>query len=82
MNELITILLFGIFMEMSFLLGIIVSGKVNKPLETIKPTIKKVKLSKEEIEEREHIQEIDRINLSNIEAYNGTSTGQEDLPRY
>ena len=42
MNELIVILLFGIFMEMSFLLGIVVSGRVNKPLEAIKPTFKKI----------------------------------------
>ena len=77
----IVILLFGIFMEMSFLLGIKISDKRGNTIVSSKPSIKKPKLTKEEIEELDKLQEIERINLANIESYDGTETGQEEFPR-
>ena len=88
MESIIICTLFGIFILLSFILELHYGSKIKtnqvieipkilKPIKTIKNEIKEKKEEKRiNIE-----QEIERINLENIENYNGSEIGQKDFPR-
>lgn len=82
--ELLTCTVFGVFILLSFVLGLHFGTKIrdNKPIITNPiETIKENKIIREEKREKEKEQLIEEINLANIDAYDGTSLGQQDFPR-
>lgn len=66
-----------------FLIGAKVGQTVNKGEDIKLPTVNPVEIAREHREKKEAEMEQDRINtiLQNIEAYDGTPFGQEDVPR-
>ena len=82
-DTLILIVSIGIMNVLCFFIGAKVGQKVvrQEPIEM--PKIQPIKAIREHNENREvvRIQEKDRILSENIDNYNGTSLGQQDLPR-
>lgn len=82
-DTLILIVSIGIMNILCFFIGAKVGQKVvrQEPIEI--PKIQPIKAIREHNENREvvRIQEKDRILSENIDNYNGTSLGQQDLPR-
>ena len=79
--EVITILAVGFVCMACFLTGVRVGRGKDDPIVPIAPSIvpkKEAKVNEKEAEMERH-----RMNiiLSNIENYDGTSRGQEDVPR-
>lgn len=80
------ILLFAV-MTASNILCVIIGAKIGQKVakgEEVKlPTVNPMQAFKEHRERREAEKEQDKIEtiMRNIEAYNGTSDGQKDLPR-
>ena len=80
------ILLFAV-MTASNILCVIIGAKIGQKVakgEEIKlPTVNPMQAFKEHQERREAEKEQDKMEtiMRNIEAYNGTSDGQKDLPR-
>lgn len=77
--------IFGVFVIISFTIGLIFGVKLrnNKEISIPNP-IKMIEEKKQEKVIKEIVskrQEIDEINLANIEAYDGTELGQRDIPR-
>ena len=66
-----------------FLIGAKVGQKVSKGEDIELPTINPIEAVKERREKKEAEMEQDRLDtiMRNIESYNGTSAGQEDVPR-
>jgi hypothetical protein len=66
-----------------FVIGAKVGQKVSKGEEIKTPTINPMKLYREHEAKKEAQMEQDRIDtiMRNIEGYDGTSRGQEDVPR-
>lgn len=82
METIIACTIFGVFILLSFWLGLYYGSKV-KNNEHINTPIKAIKEHKEEKaikEEFDKEQEIMNINLQNIENYDGTEFGQQDFP--
>ena len=82
METIIACTIFGVFILLSFWLGLYYGSKVknNEPINTPIRTIKKHKEEKETKFELDKAQEIMNINLQNIENYDGTGLGQKDFP--
>ena len=82
-DTLILIVSIGIMNILCFFIGAKIGQKVvrQEPIEM--PKIQPIKAIREHNENREvvRIQEKDRILSENIDNYNGTSLGQQDLPR-
>ena len=85
MNEIILCTIFGVFILLSFTMGLAFGCKLRNN-ETIKiPNLNPVKAVKNYIEEeKEQLkinkeQEILEQNLANIEAYDGSELGQKDF---
>lgn len=79
----LTILSLGFICLACFLMGAKVGQTVSKgePIET--PTVNPVKAYREKEAKKEAKKEQERIDtiMRNIESYDGTSRGQEDVPR-
>ena len=82
-DTVILIISIGVMNILCFFIGAKIGQKVVKG-ETIKtPTINPVKIIRQHNENQEvtKMQEKDRIINENIDIYNGTSLGQQDIPR-
>lgn len=82
MEIIIACTIFGVFILLSFWLGLYYGSKV-KSNEPINNPIKEIREYREEkaIKEKfDREQEIMNINLQNIENYDGTGLGQKDFP--
>lgn len=83
----LTLITFGVFILLSFVLGFNCGIKTKKEEQIEMPnlnlikTINERKIEKKEEEKRTREQEIMETNLANIEAYDGTSIGQKEIPR-
>lgn len=77
--EVVTILAVGFVCMASFLAGVRVGRGKDDPIVPIAPSI----VPKKEVKNKEAEMERHRMEmiLSNIEKYDGTSRGQEDVPR-
>ena len=81
--ELALVFLVGVMNICCFTIGAVVGQKVSKG-ETIEtPTVNPMKVYREKEAKREAQKEQDKLDtiLRNIEGYDGTSNGQEDVPR-
>ena len=85
MNEIILCTLFGVFILISFTIGLSFGCKLRNN-ETIKiPNLNPIKVIKDHNEERKQKEKEDREqeileqNLANIEAYDGSEFGQKDF---
>ena len=75
------------FIFISFFLGLHYGSKIknNEPIDI--PNVNPIKVIKEHKKDKERQQKqeremlIEEINLANIEAYDGTGLGQQDIPR-
>lgn len=79
-----TLIVFGIFMTTSFVIGIYLGQKLNKneqieinPIKALEEHIEDRKIKKEIKEETSKLE----IMLDNIDNYDGTGIGQKDIPR-
>lgn len=81
--EILLVIGTGLVNVLCFFIGAKIGQTVQKG-ETIKaPTINPVKLYNEHIDKKEAEAEKNRLDviMRNIERYDGTGTGQEDVPR-
>lgn len=76
-------IVFGIMNAVCFMLGAKVGQTVSKGEKVEMPTINPIKIAKEHQAKKEAEMEQDRLDiiLRNVECYNGTSQGQEDVPK-
>lgn len=82
--DILTILVVGTLNIVCFFIGAKVGQTVSKG-ETIEmPTINPIKAYNEHIDRKEQEKEQKRLDtiLHNIENYDGTGNGQEDVPRW
>lgn len=81
--EIALILTVGAMCIISFMVGAKVGQKVVKGEDIELPNINPLQAYREHEERRESKKEQDRIDtiLRNIESYDGTPIGQEDVPR-
>jgi hypothetical protein len=81
--DILTIAVIGTLNIVCFLIGAKVGQKVVKGEEIELPTINPMKIHEERMERHEAQREKDKVEtiLRNIERYDGTSVGQEDVPR-
>ena len=81
--EVITILAMGFVCAACFLIGARVGQTVSKGEDIKLPTVNPMEIAREHRNKKEAVMEQDRINtiLQNIEAYDGTSYGQKEVPR-
>lgn len=79
----LTILVVGTLNVVCFLIGAKVGQTVSKGEEIEVPTLNPMKAYKEHLDKREAEKEQSRLEtiLHNIECYDGTDRGQEDVPR-
>lgn len=79
----ITILVTGVLCLACFVTGAKVGQKVSKGEEIETPTINPMKVYREHQAKKEAEMEQNRLDilLRNIENYDGTARGQEDVPR-
>ena len=82
-ETLILIISIGIMNILCFFIGAKVGQKVIKGEELEIPKIEPIKAIREHNEKQEilKLQEKDRIISENIDNYDGTSLGQQDIPR-
>lgn len=82
-ETLILIISIGIMNILCFFIGAKVGQKVIKGEELEMPKIEPIKAIREHNEKQEilKLQEKDRIISENIDNYDGTSLGQQDIPR-
>ena len=80
--EALTILTTGFLCIACFVIGASVGQRVSKGEEVKLPTINPIEAYRERENKKEAQKEQERIDtiLRNIEAYDGTSRGQEDVP--
>ena len=81
--EVLEILALGYICLACFLMGAKLGQKVAKGEEIETPSVNPLKAYREREAKREAKEEQDRLNtiLRNIESYDGTGNGQEDVPR-
>lgn len=79
-----TLIVFGIFMTTSFVIGVYMGQKLNRnekievnPIKVVEEHIEDRKIKKEIKEETSKLE----IMLDNIDNYDGTGIGQKDIPR-
>ena len=79
----LTILVTGVINTACFIVGASVGQKVVKGEEVKLPTVNLAEVRREYEAKREAQKEQDRLDtiMRNIEAYDGTANGQEDVPR-
>ena len=82
--EVLTILALGFICLACFLTGAKVGQAVSKGEKIETPTVNPMQLYREKEARKEAQMEQDRLDtiLRNIERYDGTSNGQEDVRRY
>ena len=83
MENIILILVVGALCIVCFFVGAKVEQKVNKGETLELPKVNPIEIIREKQEKREAKKEQERIDtiMRNIEMYDGTSNGQEDVPR-
>ena len=81
--EVLLMLVMGATNLLCFLIGAKVGQAVDKGKDIELPKINPLEMMRDREEKRETKREQDRLDviLRNIEAYDGTSRGQEDVPR-
>ena len=85
MNEILLCTIFGVFILVSFTIGLAFGCKLRNGEAITIPSINPVKVVKERKKEKiqrekeEKEQEIFEQNLANIDAYDGTETSQKDF---
>lgn len=83
METVLLILITGALNVACFFIGAKVGQTVSKgePIQT--PTVNPIKAIREHIDHKESEREQERVNtiMRNIERYDGTTKGQEDVPR-
>ena len=83
-NSVILCTVFGVFILVSFTIGLSFGVKLrnNEKIELPNPVkeIKKNRVIKKQAEKLAREAEIEEINLANIDAYDGTEFGQKDFP--
>lgn len=81
--EIALVLTVGAMCIVCFVIGARVGQKVVKGEDIKLPTINPLEAYKQHESKREQQKEQDRINtiLKNIDSYDGTGIGQEDVPR-
>lgn len=81
--EVLLLAVMGITNILCFMIGAKVGQKVIKGEPVELPTVNPIKVYREHEAKKEAEREQDRINtiLRNIEGYDGTATGQVDVPR-
>lgn len=74
--------IFGIFILIAYSLGLKNGQRLSKNEEVVVPNINPVKVVTEEIEKHEEKkkQQAYEIMMSNIDNYDGTGLGQQDIP--
>ena len=74
--------IFGVFIIVSYSLGLKNGQRLSKNEEVILPNVNPVKVVTEEIEKHEEKkkQQAYEIMMSNIDNYDGTGLGQQDIP--
>lgn len=80
--EVLVLLAFGATNILCFMIGARVGQKVTKGEEVKLPTVNPMEAIREHQEKKEAQREQDRMDaiLRNIEGYDGTSYGQEEVP--
>lgn len=81
--EALLLAIMGAVNILCFMVGAKVGQTVSKGEEVKLPTVDPVKAVREHLDRKEAEYEQNRIDtiLRNIEAYNGTADGQEEVPR-
>ena len=81
--EALLLLIMGVTNVLCFMIGAKVGQKVVKGEEIELPTVNPLKAVREQQSKREAEMEQEKVEtiLRNLEAYDGTSNGQKDLPR-
>lgn len=74
--------IFGVFIIVSYSLGLKNGQRLSKNEEVVVPNVNPVKVVTEEIEKHEEKkkQQAYEIMMSNIDNYDGTGLGQQDIP--
>lgn len=74
--------IFGVFIIVSYSLGLKNGQRLSKNEEVVVPNVNPVKVVTEEIEKHEEKkkQQAYEIMMSNIDNYDGTGLGQKDIP--
>lgn len=74
--------IFGVFIIVSYSLGLKNGQRLSKNEEVVVPNVNPVKVVTEEIEKHEEKkkQQAYEIMMSNIDIYDGTGLGQQDIP--
>lgn len=81
MITMITSLVFGVFILLSFWLGLYYGSKIKNDEHIEKPSIRRTIDARKEYRSNQREQEIMNTNMKNIDNYNGSGIGQEDIPR-
>ena len=81
--EIILVLAMGFVCIACFIVGAKVGQTVSKDEEIKLPTVNPIELYKEHEAKKEAQKEQDKLEtiMRNIESYDGTANGQEDVPR-
>ena len=81
--EALLLLIMGVVNVLCFIVGAKVGQKAAKGEEIELPNVNPLKAYRERQDKREAEMEQDKVEaiLRNLEAYDGTSNGQKDLPR-
>ncbi len=82
--DIVLVFLVGVMNICCFTLGAVIGQKVSKGEDIEPPTINPMQLYREKEAKKEAQMEQDRLDtiMRNIERYDGTSNGQEDVRRY
>ena len=74
--------IFGVFILVAYSLGLKNGQRLSKNEEVVMPQVNPVKVVTEEIEKHEEKkkQQAYEIMMSNIDNYDGTGLGQQDIP--
>lgn len=81
--EILLVLVASVMNAVCFVIGAKVGQTVSKGKEIEMPTVNPLKVAREHRAQKEAEMEQDRIEtiMRNIESYDGTARGQEDVPR-
>ena len=87
METIILCTIFGVFILLAFILGLVFGCKLRNNEKITVPNLNPVKAvnkhkkEKEVQKNKEREEEILKINLENIENYDGTELGQKEFPK-
>ena len=83
METIIAVIVTGILCNVCFINGVNTAQKVKEDKIVELPKISPLKAIREQIEHRENKREQDKLEtiMQNIEAYDGTSNHQKDIPQ-